>query len=215
MTPWDPLTAGQVNGLDSAAINQTLFGVAVNLNLRNALQQAQGLAVGSEAAADQPTMPRAFYAGTVSGFVKGGSANATWKTLTGIAGDESKQVNICRRANGSGTQASSNLFFLEAATIAKDEDGMLAPLTAQLSRSRPKPVVRAVRPADGECVPDGLQSVRAERPRPQAGVGDPPRPAPRGTRCLTRTRPGSTSGSAGPAAGRGNWWPPSRRSGTR
>lgn len=131
VTPWDPLTTGQVNGLDSAAINQTLFGVVVNLNLRNALQQAQGLAVGSEAAEDQPSMPRAFYAGAVAGFVKGGSANATWKTLTGIAGDEAKQVNICRRANGSGTQASSNLFFLEAATIAKDEDGMLAPLTAQ------------------------------------------------------------------------------------
>lgn len=131
VTPWDPLTVGQVNGMDTAAINQTLFGIAVNLNLRNALQQAQGLTVGSDAAADQPSMPRAFYAGAISGFVKGGSTNATWRTLTGIAGDESKQVNICRRANGSGTQASSNLFFLEAATIPKDEDGMLAPLTAR------------------------------------------------------------------------------------
>lgn len=131
VTPWTALTPTQIAALDTAAINQTIFGVAVNLNLRNALQQAQGLVVGSDAAVDQPSMPRAFYTAAISGFVKGGSANATWRTLTGIAGDEAKQVNICRRANGSGTQASSNLFFLQAATIPTDVNGMLAPLTAQ------------------------------------------------------------------------------------
>lgn len=129
-TPWAVLTTTEQNALDVAAINQTLFGIAANLNLRNALQAAQGLTVGSEAAADVPSMPRAFYAAAIAGYVRGGSANATWKTLTGAAGDELKQVNICRRANGSGTQASSNLFFADAATITSDANGMLFPLTA-------------------------------------------------------------------------------------
>jgi hypothetical protein len=128
--PWAVLTTAQINALDVAAVNQTLFGIAVNIPLRNALQQAQGLNVGSDAAADMPSMPRAFYAGAISGFVQGGSPNANWKTLTGIAGDEAKQVNICRRVNGSGTQASSNLFFLESATITSDANGMLFPLSA-------------------------------------------------------------------------------------
>lgn len=129
-TPWAVLTTTEQNALDVAAINQTLFGIAVNLNLRNALQTAQGLTVGSDAAADMPSMPRAFYAGAIAGYVQGGSANANWKALTGAAGDELKQVNICRRANGSGTQASSNLFFAEAATITSDANGMLFPKTA-------------------------------------------------------------------------------------
>lgn len=129
-TPWAVLTTAEQNALDVAAINQTLFGIGVNLNLRNALQQAQGLTVGSDAAADVPSMPRAFYAAAIAGFVQGGSANATWKMLTGVTGDENKQVNICRRVNGSGTQASSNLFFLEAATITSDVNGMLYPKTA-------------------------------------------------------------------------------------
>lgn len=129
-TPWATLTTAQQNALDVAAINQTLFGIAVNIPLRNALQAAQGLTVGSDAASEVPSMPRAFYAGAIAGFVQGGSPNANWKTLTGAAGDDSKQVNICRRVNGSGTQASSNLFFLEAATIGSDVNGMLFPRTA-------------------------------------------------------------------------------------
>lgn len=129
-TPWAVLTTTEQNALDVAAVNQTLFGIAANLNLRNALQSAQGLTVGSDAAADMPSMPRAFYAAAIAGYVRGGGTNASWKTLTGAAGDELKQVNICRRANGSGTQASSNLFFADAATITSDANGMLFPLTA-------------------------------------------------------------------------------------
>jgi len=128
-TPWDVLTGTQLKNLDVAGVNQTLFGIAVNTALRNAMQQAQGLGVGSDAAADVPSMPRAFYTAAITGFVKGGSTNANWKALTGIAGDEAKQVNICRRANGSGTQATSNLFFANAATIDDEANGMLFPLT--------------------------------------------------------------------------------------
>lgn len=130
-TAWTVLTSGQLKNLDVGTVNQTLFGIAVNVNLRNALQQAQGLNVGSDALADTPWMPRAFYAAAIAGFVKGGNTSgANWKSLTGIAGDDIKQVNICRRANGSGTQASSNLFFANAATINDEAAGMLFPKTA-------------------------------------------------------------------------------------
>jgi hypothetical protein len=129
--PWAVLTAAQITGLDTATANQTIFGVAVSLPLRNAMQSAQGLNVGSDAAADQPSMPRAFYAAAVSGFVQSGVANhAGWDALTGSPADNGKQVNICRRANGSGTQASSNLLFLKAGTIATTASGGLAPLAS-------------------------------------------------------------------------------------
>jgi hypothetical protein len=130
-TPWAPLTSKQLSGLNTATANQTIFGVAVSLPLRNAMQAAQGLNVGSDAPGDQPSMPRAFYAAGVSGFVQAGVANhAGWDALTGSTADAGLQVNICRRANGSGTQASSNLLFLKAGTIASTSAGGLAPLTA-------------------------------------------------------------------------------------
>jgi hypothetical protein len=126
---WSVLSTAQINGLDSAAANQTIFAVAVNNDLRNAMQAAQGLTVGSTSTADMPTMPRAFYAAAVSGFVKSGDAVLPgWDALTGVSSDNAKQVNICRRANGSGTQASSNLFFLEAGTISSTANGVLYPL---------------------------------------------------------------------------------------
>jgi hypothetical protein len=130
-TPWAILTAKQISGLDTATANQTIFGVATSLPLRNAMQAAQGLNVGSDAPADQPSMPRAFYSAAVAGFVQAGVANhAGWDALTGRTSDAAFQVNICRRANGSGTQASSNLLFLKAGTIAATADGGLAPLAS-------------------------------------------------------------------------------------
>jgi hypothetical protein len=127
---WAPgLTTAEIAGLDAATANQTIFGVAVNGDLRNALQAAQGLTVGSTAAADVPSMPRAFYAAAVAGFIKAGDAKLPgWDAVTGVPSDNSKPVNICRRANGSGTQASSNLFFLEAGNMASTTLGALYPI---------------------------------------------------------------------------------------
>jgi len=128
-TAWAALTSKEVSGMDTATANQTIFGVAVSLPLRNAMQAAQGLNVGSDAAADQPSMPRAFYAAGVSGFVQAGRPTfAGWDAITGVPADNAKQVNICRRANGSGTQASSNLLFLKAGTIDATSAGGLFPL---------------------------------------------------------------------------------------
>jgi hypothetical protein len=128
---WKVLSAKQLKLLNVGGANQTIFGVGVSIPLRNAMQQAQGLNVGSDAPTDVPSMPRAFYSSAVSGFVQGGVANhAGWDALTGNPADNALQVNICRRANGSGTQASSNLVFLNAGTIDSTAAGGLAPLTA-------------------------------------------------------------------------------------
>jgi hypothetical protein len=127
---WAPgLTTAEINGMDSAVSNETIFAVAVNGDLRNALQAAQGLTVGSTAAADMPSMPRAFYTAAAAGFVKAGDAKLPgWDAVTGVPADNSKPVNVCRRANGSGTQATSNLFFLEAGNITTTVGGALYPL---------------------------------------------------------------------------------------
>jgi len=129
-SPWVALTAGEAGKLDSSTSNETLFGIAVNLDLRNALQSAQGLNVGSDAAGDTPSIPRAFYASAVSGFIRpSNSGFAGWDSLTGVPSDNAKAVNICRRTAGSGSQAISNLFFLNAPTILTTALGMLPPLS--------------------------------------------------------------------------------------
>lgn len=130
-TAWAVVPTATLNGLDTATANQTIFGVAVNGDLRNALQAAQGLSVGATDVANMPSVPRAFYAAVASGFVKANDAKLPgWDALTGVAADKSKTVNLCRRANGSGTQASSNIFFLEAGNIASTVLGALFPMGA-------------------------------------------------------------------------------------
>lgn len=126
---WTVPPAAALNGLDVASAGQTIFGVAVTKTLRNALQNAQGLTVNSDADADTPSLPRAFIAGTLAGFVRGGPvANfANWSAVTGVAADNSKNVVVCRRTRGSGTQAVSNAFFLEMGKLVDTATGMLAP----------------------------------------------------------------------------------------
>lgn len=126
---WTVPPAAALNGLDIASAGQTIFGVAVSKTLRNALQAAQGLSVNSDAETETPSLPRAFIAGALAGFVRGGPvANfANWSAVTGVAADASKNVVICRRTRGSGTQAVSNAFFLEMGPLVDTSVGMLAP----------------------------------------------------------------------------------------
>jgi len=130
-TAWAVPTNAQLSSLNIASMGQTIFGVAVSPALRNALQAAQGLTVGDNSDAQMPSLPRGFIAGALSGFVRGNVAGfPNWKSVTGVAGDDIKSVKICRRTNGSGTQAASNLFFLEAGTLLDTSKGMLGPITA-------------------------------------------------------------------------------------
>ncbi len=109
--PIEGLNDAQLAELDVAPIFQTVFGVAVNRSLRNALQAKQGLTVNSDAEADRPSMSRIEAASYINGFLADPANGLGWQAL--VLDTEPKRntrVNVCRRVNGSGTQASANAF---------------------------------------------------------------------------------------------------------
>ena len=96
-----------------AASFSQVFGVAVSPDLYTALQTAQGITadVDATAAASQPSITKAQYTSI---------ANETFNTAkqdinailgVGVAGDK---LTLCRRVATSGTQASSNQYFLNS-----------------------------------------------------------------------------------------------------
>ncbi len=106
------------------SVVQGIFGVAVNKKLYARLQQAQGLT--GDVPADQdtwtstdidniPSLPTEFVrAAFANGGLTGVAAAARgWNIVVPaaplVAG---KTVNVCRRVEGSGTQAASNAFFM-------------------------------------------------------------------------------------------------------
>lgn len=117
-----PQTAVSTTTLDSKAFNQTIMGVAVNKKLYRALQEAQGLipagGVLDDAPAKMPSLSRTFVTAALSGNLSGSSVDKRgWNLVVPVsvdAGVLSKQVNVCRRVIGSGTQASFNVEFLNA-----------------------------------------------------------------------------------------------------
>jgi hypothetical protein len=109
--------------MTTTAIFQQVIGVAVNTKLYRALQQTQGLDYTSTAKDDpvnRPSLPSDFVASAVANKLTGGTATAESKKGWGLvvsdtvdASVHKKQINICRRANGSGTQAAAYLRFQE------------------------------------------------------------------------------------------------------
>ncbi|MFG6489829.1 hypothetical protein ACG04R_24345 [Roseateles sp. BYS78W] len=113
-------TGLDTSGLDAAGFVQNIFAVGVNKKLYLALQKAQGLVAPSattidESAAAQPSIPKTFIAGALTGQLLGSSSNKKgWNLLIPASVDanvNSKRINVCRRTPGSGTQAASNLYF--------------------------------------------------------------------------------------------------------
>ena len=99
---------------------QNIFAIGVNKKLYLALQKAQGLVAADataidESAAAQPSVPKTFIAGALTGQLLGSSTNKKgWNLLIPASVDSNinnKRVNVCRRTPGSGTQAASNLYF--------------------------------------------------------------------------------------------------------
>ncbi|MEY4563730.1 MAG: hypothetical protein RLZZ618_3007, partial [Pseudomonadota bacterium] len=134
------LTTAELARLNSQPLVQGIFGVAVNKKLYRALQEAQGI-VGAGGAlvdvpADQstwtaanistiPSLPSEFVRSAFTGQLVGGAGNNAGATpprkgwnlvvpTTVDANSVTKTINICRRAEGSGTQAASNIFFAGA-----------------------------------------------------------------------------------------------------
>lgn len=96
-------------GVESDANVGQVFGVAVSTHLYRALQAAQGLSDVNGTTYDPvnaPNITRTQYA-TIVG--SGGAANGDW---TPILGNNPGKVKVERRVSTSGSQASSNAFFL-------------------------------------------------------------------------------------------------------
>ena len=95
---------------DNAFVTQ-VFGVAVSIPLYRALQTAQSLADVNATTYDPavaPSITKAQYASIAS---LGGAYQTDWQPIVGAAG-AGKKVILARRVATSGTQASSDSFFL-------------------------------------------------------------------------------------------------------
>jgi len=96
------LTTAQASGLTVVPTFQTIMAVAVTNTLYTALQTAQNTT-------GVPSVPRTVVGSLTRGELTSPADGLGWHAL-GVA-DPDKQVNICRRAAGSGTQAAANLLF--------------------------------------------------------------------------------------------------------
>ncbi|EHR69800.1 hypothetical protein BurJ1DRAFT_0924 [Burkholderiales bacterium JOSHI_001] len=103
------LSAAELATLTVTPVVQTVFGVAVNTRLRDALQTAQGLVVGDNTDANRPSIPRAVAGSIFRGELSDPANGLGWHAL-GVANPD-KQVNVGRRVAGSGTQAAANMYF--------------------------------------------------------------------------------------------------------
>ena len=109
--PQDGLSEDQLSALSVVPLFQTVFGVAVNKGLRDAMQAKQGLTVGSDAEADRPSISYVEAASYFSGLLGDPSSGLGWQPIVGAADPlKDSRVNVCRRVQGSGTQASANAF---------------------------------------------------------------------------------------------------------
>ncbi len=127
------LTGTQISNLDVAPLAQGIFAVAVTKQAYLALQQAQGIVAPGGALIDVPADQSTWDAAVIAtipslptewvrSFLTAGglSGNNTvagkrgWNIViptTVDASSETRKLHICRRTEGSGTQATSNAFF--------------------------------------------------------------------------------------------------------
>lgn len=119
--PPDGLSEGQLATLTVTPVVQTVFGVAVNTNLYNEMFAKQGLgsitnprtgAVCSTADFnDAPCVPSIGYAEARTHFA---AFAPDWRLL--VRGTDPllrSPINVCRRSNGSGTQAAANVHLMQ------------------------------------------------------------------------------------------------------
>ena len=106
---YDAAAKGKAADLTQTALFSQSFGVVVSPLLYGALQTKAGLDVSDvTTAANQPSISRADYASLIS---KAGSI----KSLAALTGDAglTAQLTLARRDDLSGSQASSNIFFVD------------------------------------------------------------------------------------------------------
>ncbi len=125
-------------GTEANANVTQVFGVAVSKNLYRELQVAQGIYASVAAAntadpsydpANAPNITKAQYTSIAQA---SGGYQTDWSPLLGTAG-AGKNVYLARRVATSGTQASSNAFFLSNPCATGATAGSLEPATAAMS----------------------------------------------------------------------------------
>ncbi len=112
--PPSGLDETQLGDLSIAPLFQTVFAVAVNKSLRDAMQTKQGLVSGSDLEVDRPSISLIEATSYFNGSLSDPASGLGWQPI--VAADNGKKgtrVNICRRVDGSGTQASANAFLLQ------------------------------------------------------------------------------------------------------
>ncbi|MEE2729397.1 MAG: hypothetical protein VYA55_01190 [Pseudomonadota bacterium] len=97
-----------------STVNAQTFGVVASPGLRDALQAAQGLPVGSDEVQDMPSLSSDLIANLFAGKVANWSQlkNAAGLGIDSGAGLSNGAVNICVRTPGSGTQAQFNAYYM-------------------------------------------------------------------------------------------------------
>lgn len=98
-------------GVESDANVGQVFGVAVSIPLYRALQAAQGLSDVNATTFDPVNAPNITKTQYVTIAAQGGAANGDWTPILGAP--SSQKVIVERRVATSGTQASSNAFFMQ------------------------------------------------------------------------------------------------------
>jgi hypothetical protein len=111
----DPaLFAMDGSGLNLYSPNQLIFGIGVTKSLRDALQTAQGLTVGSDDVAQQPSLDEgqvaAIFNGTITTPAGLGVANAP---AAGTKPADATTLFVVRRGTSSGSQATTDAYFLQ------------------------------------------------------------------------------------------------------
>lgn len=105
------VSASTLSAKTTPASFSQLFGVAVSNDLYRALQNAQGITVPGGAdhrlPAYQPSISRAQYTAIVVD-----AFNSAKQDVTDLLGVPAGKLTLCRRVSTSGTQASSNQYFL-------------------------------------------------------------------------------------------------------
>lgn len=118
-------------GTDAAAGIGQVFGVVVSKPLYRAMQVKQGIAANTDALdpnfdpANAPTISKAQYTSIVA---SGGTYQTDWSPIVGATG-VGKKIVVARRVQTSGSQASSNAFFLSN-PCASGLQASFSPLTA-------------------------------------------------------------------------------------
>ncbi len=144
-------TPAQLANLTAQSQAGVIFGIPVTLNLRNALQAAQGLTVGSDLETNMPTLSKTLISGIFSGTITDWSqvldknlqplTSSSLVSGAGVAFPAHTSIYIDRRVDSSGTQHGARVYFLND------------PCTP--GATQPTAVLQFVAPTDGSDATNG------------------------------------------------------------